>query len=333
MRPLRGLRVVEFAPHLPGQYLAQLLRHLGARVDKVESPEGDSNRRLEPLLAPGLGFIFASANGGKPSRRLDLQTTSGRRAVLRLLERADVVVQAFRPRTAKKLGIDWAACRRINPGLVYVEVTGWGPKGPWAQRHGHDLAYTAAAGWMDDERPVASTVGLGDLLGSLWGALCAVAALRTRRGSRVGRRISISIVGSALMGSQLTRAASYSKAGPPALLGGRDPFYGLYRCADDRFLAFAVVEERLKPVARDVLGVPKNLRGAALRRRFELAFRRGRRAEWLRRLAEVDLPCAPVNSAQEAPSFVRGTGAFLPPLLVRPPRARARAATNPRRSA
>lgn len=313
MRPLRGVRVLEFAPHFPGQYLTRLLGHLGASVTKVEAPDGDSNRHIAPFVTKDTGFLFAASNANKTLRRLDLRTPAGKRRVTPLIQHADLIVQSFRPGTAKKLGIDWATCRGLNPRVVYVALSGWGPQGPLATRHGHDLAYQAAAGLLDPQAPMFPTVGLADLFGTFWAAVTAVAALEETRRTGKGRRIQISVAGSALAASQLARSADLTPQGRPMFMRGQDPFYNLYKCKEGTFLALAAVEPSRKEAALRVLGLEGRNPSRGLLQR---ALVRANRDSWIRRFDEADVPCAPVLSPMEAARFLSGSGALLPPIEV-----------------
>ncbi|HEX9815604.1 MAG TPA: CoA transferase [Candidatus Thermoplasmatota archaeon] len=321
MRPLRGVRVLEFAPHFPGQYLTRLLGHLGASVTKVEAPDGDSNRHIAPFVTKDVGFLFASSNAQKLLRRLDLRTVSGRRRVAPLIQRADIIVQSFRPGTARKLGIDWAACRQMNPRAIYVALSGWGPRGPLARRHGHDLAYQAAAGMLDPNAPTFPTVGIADLFGTFWAAVTTLAALDETRRTQKGRRIPISVAGSALAASQLARSADLTRPGRPPFMRGLDPFYNLYKCKDGTFIALAAVEPSRKDAALKVLGLTGTKPSRAL---FERGILRADRDSWIRRFDAADVPCAPVLSPLEAVQFLSGSGALLPPLEMLRTRTRPR---------
>lgn len=322
MKPLRGLSVVELAPHFPGQYLCQALASLGATVTKVEPPEGDSGRRLPPFVN-GIGFAFAAANAGKRLVRLDLRRIEGRRRMDALLERADLFVCALRPASAGPLGVSPARCRRINPKLVVLQLVGWGVRGPWRDRVGHDLAYQALAGCVGSDRaPRAPTTQTADLLGALWGALCSVAALAEARRRGQGRSFAVSLAGSALAGSLIARALAAAGASPE-ILGGDYAGYRLYRCADRRWLAVALLEPEWAERLGKVVGVPRIPDvGASKRRRGSDARMVARRIRarprdyWLRRLRAARLPAAPVVDATRAPKAFAKAGVVLPPHKV-----------------
>lgn len=166
---------------------------------------------------------------------------------------------------------------------------------------------------LDLEKPNNPTVGLADLFGSFWGAFLAVAALQEVAKAGRGRRIPVSLAGSALVGGQLARAAAFAGGKPPGFMRGTDPHYSMYRCKDKKFLAVAVVEPDLRPVLLDVVAVRAGGARSTLKKKLEARFRTRTRAEWLRRLHASDVPAAPVLSPIEGSMLLRNGGALLPP--------------------
>jgi len=134
--PLAGIRVVELAGIGPIQLAGMLLADLGADVARVERPGG------QVYMPPRTEVLHRS----RPSLAVDLRTPAGAETVLRMVERADVLVEAFRPGVAERLGVGPAACAQRNPALVYARMTGWGQSGPLAPRAGHDINYLALTG-------------------------------------------------------------------------------------------------------------------------------------------------------------------------------------------
>src|SRR5262249_10193593 len=143
---LAGLRVLDLSRLLPGPFLTMILADMGADVVKVEDPRlGDYMRAIPPLLG-GMSPRFLAVNRNKRSIPLDLNAPPGRDAFLRLVARADVVVESFRPGVMDKLGVGWAAIEAVNPRAVLCSVSGYGQDGPYRERAGHDLNYIAIAG-------------------------------------------------------------------------------------------------------------------------------------------------------------------------------------------
>ncbi|MBI3096736.1 MAG: CoA transferase [Planctomycetes bacterium] len=194
MRPLKGVHVLELATLLPGPYCGKILRDLGAGVVKVEPPGGDPARRYPPREA-----LFRSINRGKRCLVLDLKSPPDRTKFLEMAARADVVIEGWRPGTARRLGVDYARLRKQNRGLIYVSITGYGQRGPRARRPGHDLTYQAWAGILGvggspGGSPAMPAVPIADLAGgALPAAIAVLAALLARKRTGRGRFIDISM--------------------------------------------------------------------------------------------------------------------------------------------
>ena len=145
---LAGTLVLDFSTLLPGPLATLMLAHAGARVVKVERPgSGDIMREYQPKLGAD-SVNFAMLNRGKESLVLDLASAGGRKALEPWLARADVLVEQFRPGVMERLGLGYEAVRRVNPGIVYCSITGYGQSGPLAKKAGHDLNYMAETGCL-----------------------------------------------------------------------------------------------------------------------------------------------------------------------------------------
>ena len=191
--PLRGSLVVDLSRLLPGPFAARILADLGARVVKIEEPElGDPVRLAPPFRRDGTGELAARLLGGLESVALDLKREPARGVLERLLARADVLLESFRPGTLARLGFDPERLAEEHPRLVVCSLSGWGQSGPHAGRAGHDLGYQAAAGSLaaTGQMPHLPTA---DLLGSWSAATAILAALLGRQASGRGARIDASI--------------------------------------------------------------------------------------------------------------------------------------------
>jgi alpha-methylacyl-CoA racemase len=247
MGPLAGLRVIEIAGIGPGPLACMLLADLGADVVRVD--------RLE---ASGLGVPMAPRyDVNARSRRsvaLDLKSPAGLEALLRLVERADVLVEGFRPGVAERLGFGPEACHARQPGLVYGRMTGWGQQGPLAPRAGHDLNYLALTGLLDaigpaGGKPVPPLNLVADYGGgAMFLAFGVLAALFERQRSGRGQVIDAAMVdGAAVLGSIFHGLRAGGLWGAPRgenLLDGGAPFYDTYACADGRHLSVAALEPK-----------------------------------------------------------------------------------------
>ncbi|MEV4481917.1 CaiB/BaiF CoA transferase family protein [Micromonospora coxensis] len=309
--PLAGVRVVELASLAPAPFGCMVLADLGADVVRVDRPGG-----------PGAGRLAAPQGGplqrGRRVVALDLKSPAGVADLLRLVERADVLVEAYRPGVAERLGLGPQTCQERNPRLVYARMTGWGQQGPLAQRAGHDIDYIAVAGALEPlgragERPHAPLNLIGDFAGG--GMLLAVgvlAALLERERSGVGQVVDAAMVdGSALLTSFLHGMLGAGLWPAPRggnLLDGGAPFYDTYRTADDGFMAVGALEpafyaallaglglaEEDLPAQYDPSGWPQ------LRRRFTERFAQRTRDEWSEVFADLDACVAPVLAPTEA---------------------------------
>lgn len=200
--PLAGLLVVDMCQFLSGPYATLRLQDLGARVIKIERPDGgDLSRRLylSDTEIGGDSTIFHAINRSKESLALDLKDPADIAALKTLLGKADVVLQNFRPGVIERLGLDYPAVKAINPGIVYASITGYGDKGPWVARPGQDLLAQARSGvmWLNGDEgqgPVPFGLAIADMLAGAAVAQGALAALIRRFRTGVGSLIETSLL-------------------------------------------------------------------------------------------------------------------------------------------
>ncbi len=311
MGPLAGIKVVEIASIGPGPFAAMLLADLGAEVLRIDRAGGG----VAPInLAPQHDLL----NRGRRSVAVDLKHPDGAGVVLRLVERADALVEGFRPGVAERLGIGPAACRDRNPHLVYGRMTGWGQSGPLAHTAGHDIDYIAVAGALHPIGPAAAPVPPLNLIGDFGGgamflALGIVAALVERQRSGEGQVVDAAMVdGAAVLTTMfhgLRAAGGWTDDRAANLLDGGAPFYGVYETADGGHVAVGALEpqffaELLEGLGIDPADVPAQYDRDGwpqLRAAFATAFRARTRAEWASLFADTDACVAPVLSLGEAP--------------------------------
>lgn len=170
--PLEGVLVVDFSQFLAGPYASLRLQDLGARVIKVENPDGGDLCRhlyLSDTWLDGDSTLFHAINRGKESIALDLKSEEGRAMARALAAKADVVIQNFRPGVIDRLGLDYKTLKSLNPTIVYGSISGYGPKGPWKDMPGQDLLAQARSGimWLSgnrDDGPVPVGLPIADLL-------------------------------------------------------------------------------------------------------------------------------------------------------------------------
>ena len=202
--PLSGINVLEFSVVVAGPATGMHLSDMGASVVKVEPPGGEPFRNLGAAI-PGQGKIFNWLNHGKRSAVIDVRTPQGLEAIHRMMPNIDVFVINFRPGVAKRLGIDYETLSAIRPDLVYVDLTGFGTKGPWASRGASDIvaqAYGGAVavnGKLDGfGAPMPAGVAVGDLPTGMAGAMAALAGIVHRERTGEGQLVSGSLLRSVL---------------------------------------------------------------------------------------------------------------------------------------
>lgn len=249
--PLAGVKVLDLSTLLPGPYATALLADLGAEVTRVESPSRPDLVRALPPFVDGQSAVHLGLNRGKRSIALDLKRVEGVGVARQLAERADVLVEQFRPGVMARLGLDYETLSKDNPSLIYCSITGYGQHGPLAQRAGHDINYLALAGvssysGRSGEGPRLSGTQVADLAGGAQPAVIAIlAALFERQGTGLGRHLDISMSDGALALNALNiSSTALSGDGPQCgdqLLNGGG-LYDYYKTADHRYLAIGSLE-------------------------------------------------------------------------------------------
>lgn len=305
--PLSGLLVVDLSRHLPGPLTARLLADLGARVVKVEEPSEGDPVRTAPPVREGIGSLAAILLAGVESVALDLKQPAGREILGRLLEKADVLVESFRPGTLARLGFPPGELRARYPRLVVCSISGWGQEGPYAARAGHDLTYEAAAGAL---APTASVPAapLADVAGA-WSAVTSIlAALMERERTGEGKRIDAALLDAGVHANLIgwaAEAGGRKGVGERLPLTGGLPCYNLYETSDGRRLALAALEphfwQRFCVAAgrKDLIRL-QYLSSPRARRKVEELIRSRTLAEWMDLAGREDIPAEPVLSAAQA---------------------------------
>jgi crotonobetainyl-CoA:carnitine CoA-transferase CaiB-like acyl-CoA transferase len=319
-RPLDGVLVLDFSQFLAGPVAALRLADLGARVIKIERPAGgDIGRRLAfaGQFADGDTITFHAMNRGKESFAANLKDSADLAEVRRLLARADVVVENFRPGVMDRLGLDYETVRAINPRIVYGSVTGYGDRGPWAAKPGQDLLAQAMSGlpWLNgsrDDPPISIGIAIADYIASchLAHGITALLLRRERRG--VGGRIETSLMEGLLdLQFELLSARLFDpsievrRGGPESAHAFLCAPYGIYRTKDG-YLAIA-----MNSVSRlgELLGAPELAayvdesswwsEQAVIEGLLRDHLATGLTREWLDILEPADIWCAPVLTLPE----------------------------------
>ncbi len=196
--PLTGVTVLELANYMAGPFCGLLLADMGADVIKVENPQGGDFVRQAPPFVGGESAGFLRCNRNKRSLALDLKKTRGQELFHRLAERADIIIENFRPGTVKRLRVDYETVARRNPRLIYLSASGYGQTGPYSQRAGLDLILQGMSGIMSvtgepDGPPVKVGVPVVDLATALFGAYAILSAYIARERTGEGQYIDLSL--------------------------------------------------------------------------------------------------------------------------------------------
>lgn len=304
---LSGTLILDLSRHLPGPLAGRILADLGARVVKVEEPTLGDPVRQAPPRRNGTGSLAALLLAGTESVALDLKDPDGQAVLGRLLERADVLLESFRPGTLARLGFPPDLLRERHPGLVVCSVTGWGQSGPYAARAGHDLTYQAVAGSLAPTGAMPA-VPVADLVGA-WSAVSAIlAALVERQRTGTGRHIDAALLDAGVhanLVSWAVEAGGSKEVGESLPLTGALPCYRLYRTADGKLLALAALEPHFwhrlcDAVDRADLKSRQYSASARVFRQVEALVAGRTLAEWMEVFAREDIPAEPVLSAARA---------------------------------
>jgi len=236
---LQGVRVVDLTRILSGPFCTLLLADMGSEVIKVEPPGGDP-LRAQGAIVEGLSWYFAAFNRNKCSVVLNLRSAAGKEALRQLIATADVVVDNFRPGVMADLGLDWPQLAALRPGIIHTSVTGFGERGPYADRPAFDFIAQAMSGFMScngtlETGPMRSGAPISDLVAGLYAALGTVAALYRRTQTGQGERVGVAMVDGLLsLGAFLN--TNFLATGQLPVLTGNDHAlvapYGLFMAQD-----------------------------------------------------------------------------------------------------
>jgi len=249
---LNGIKVVDLSLFLPGPQMTAMMADHGASVIKVEPLAGDPSREMEPFEA-GQSVWFRTLNRGKSSVALNLKSDEGLQELYKLVEQADVFVEAFRPGVADRLKVDYQTLSAINPRLIYCSISAFGQHGPLRHHPAHDMAVQAFAGYMsvnDDHTgtPVVPGVAASDMAASLTALSGVLMAIIGREQSGTGDYLDIAMYDSLVPWCAHTAGPSITEGKPvnsreQRSLGGA-AFYQVYQTADDRHLVLGGREEK-----------------------------------------------------------------------------------------
>jgi crotonobetainyl-CoA:carnitine CoA-transferase CaiB-like acyl-CoA transferase len=311
---LTGLRVVDISHIGAGPMCGMYLGDLGADVVKIESPDGDLGRKLGPPWDGIDSTVYTSFNRNKRSLCVDLKRPEGVLAMRRILDRADVVIESFRPTVMERLGLGYEAVRKSNASVIYCSVSAYGQSGPFSERPGVDGILQAASGLMSligDERgePCKVQSPVVDIATGTNATLAVLAALYDRQRSGKGAHLDASLFASALSLQQASITGYLADGNAPTKLGSAAPYSApneAYPTADGYIMVAAYTPQRWN-VLCEILGAPELARDerfsasparvanrAALRATLSELFRRETTSSWIVKLENADVLCSAV---------------------------------------
>ncbi len=310
--PLQGVVVADFTQLMQGPFATQILGDMGAEIIKIEPPKGDWSRHfsLLELYKNGESVSFLSFNRNKRSIAVDLKNSAGLEVVRRIIQKADVVVENFRPGVMDRLGLGYEKLREINPRIIYCASSGYGQTGPYVNRPGQDLLIQAMSGMTmltgnEGDLPSATIAGIADLTTSQLIVYGICAALFNRERTGEGQRVDVNLY-NALLTLYTQEIVNYLNGGgipQRSEHGYPNPYvgapYGIYRTAD-KYIAIAM--NPINKMARllgidkyqDVTGQNVFEREDEIAQDFAAALRTKATQAWLDLLLAEDVWCAPV---------------------------------------
>lgn len=321
--PLAGIKILELARVLAGPWAGQSLADLGAEVIKVEAPEGDDTRKWgPPFIERGedkTAAYFHSCNRGKKSITADFRNEQDLARVLKLVAEADIVIENFKLGGLKKYGLDYDSLKRINPGLIYCSITGFGQTGPYAHRAGYDYIIQGMSGIMSvtgapEGQPQKVGVAVTDILTGLYSVNAILAALHLRHSTGQGQHIDMSLldVATAFMANQAMNFLTTGKA--PERIGNAHQNltpYQVFDCSDGWIIIATGNDAQYQRLCKllgleDLAFAPEYLTNAnrienrtELTRRLTEATQQRSKADMLAACEAEGVPAGPINDLAE----------------------------------
>lgn len=314
---LEGIRVLDLSLFLPGPLLTQMMADHGAEVIKLEPLGGEPNRDIGPRR-DGMTVYFANTHRNKKSIQLNLKTDQGRECALQLAASCDVLIEAFRPGVAARLGVGYEHVRARNPGVVYCSMSAFGQDGPYAQNPAHDLATEAIAGILSinlgpDRQPAIPGIANADMLSSMMTLSALLMALLRRKETGEGDYIDIAMADALIASIPNNMGTVFADKQPPDVaseraLGGY-AMYDIYPTRDGRHIviggsemhfAEAILNKLGRPDLLDLCKPPPGPHQDPVKDFLRETFRTRTQADWVAFFAGVNASVAPVKNLREA---------------------------------
>ncbi len=345
--PLDGLLIADFSRVLAGPYCTMLLGDLGATVIKVEGPDGDETRSWLPPEHDGISTYYLSINRNKRSIVLDFNDTTDLKLAQELAARADIFIENFKPGGLKRFGLDYEAIQKVNAGIIYSSISGFGA-GQGAALPGYDLIVQAMSGLMSltgdaDGSPFRAGIALFDIMAGLQSAIGILAALNHRNRTGEGQQVQVDLFSAALSGL-VNHTSAYVAGGIiPHRMGNSHPSLFPYEplpTADVELVIAVGNSGQFRKLCEvleltDLIDDPRfsrtedrNRNRAALRPILVERLATRTANEWFKLLSVAGVPCGPINNIEGGVNFAReiglnpiievGTGAGAVPMIRHP---------------
>src|SRR5690242_14083951 len=317
MRPLEGITVLDLTRVLSGPYCTMLLADMGARVIKIEQPgKGDDTRAWGPPFLDGESAYFLSINRNKESVTLDFKQPDGRALLGRLIAKADVLVENFRPGTLTKVNLDYQSLAPNHPRLIYCSISGFGQTGPRRREAGYDAVMQGEGGLMSitggaDGTPFRLGVAIADIVSGMFAAHGITLALFARERTGRGQAIDIAMLDSVVALLTYQAGICFATGAAPPRLGNRHPTivpYETFSAADGDFVLAVGNDDQWRRFCR-VAGLDEDERFATNRQRvtrydelrpiLAARLRTRDRADWIGALTTAGVPCGSVRDLTE----------------------------------
>ena len=315
--PLKGLRILDLTRLYPGPLGTMMLADMGAEVIKIEDMNSPDYMRFYPPYLASESAGYLAVNRSKRSIALNLKSKKGLDIFFALVKTADIVVEQFRPGVLDEMGLGYDSARRFKADIIYVSVTGYGQNGPYAQHAGHDINYIGYSGILSTTGskktgPIIPGPQIADVAGGAYMTIIAcLCALWSRQKSGQGQRVDVSMLDAILplMTLQMAhyQAAGLSPAVGEAALSGGLACYDVYRCADEKYIALGILEEKFWKNFCDMAGHPDWLpkqfvigeEADQLKAEISAFFETKKREEWIATSTDYDICMTPVLEIAE----------------------------------
>lgn len=316
--PLTGLKVLDLTRVVSGPFCTMLLADLGAEVIKIEAPDSDPSR-VTGIMGKGENPYFVNLNRNKRAITVDMKKPAGKEIIRHLAEKADILVENFRPGVMERLGLGYGELSALNPSLIYAAISGFGKSGPYKDRPAFDFIAQAMSGFMslngnEQMPPLRVGVPISDTIAGLYAAFGILAALREREKTGQGQEIQTAMVDGLI--SMFTFASSaFFATGELPPRNGNDHMvvspYGLFNAADGPVAIAPSTEKNWRQLCNALRreDLPADPRFDTQQKRrdnrreineiIQEIIGTGKRDEWIELLNEAGVPCGPVNNLQQ----------------------------------